>query len=505
MMTEGFTDDDKVILEKAYTDKVFWAENFLYNEAGKTYKLEQHQKDFLYDESPYKIGFWGRRMGKTTITVIDILHKVCFEDNYKVMIVTPKKRQAMNISETISDLIMRSKFLQALIKKDHVFKKRFKNGSKIDLDTVGKDSVTSLIGSGTNYMYMDESQEIPDDLYGKILPILRGQTLQKPIMVQTGTPDRRDGFFYRNMEKAYSICENGVYSDGHPEGLYSLHRRPSAFIDDDGNIIGSGTKRLTIKELEDDKSTMNSVQFRQEYCLEFLDELGEVYSESLLDQCELDYAPSIFGSKKLCVGGLDFGKKINPSVLMIAEINNGKKEIKWIKKWEHTDYETIANFLIYTLPKKFPNLAKICADATGTGDAIIEKFDKKVKYEIEPFTFTNKSKIDLVEYVVSEMETDNIKIIPNDQFRKEATEYCRGVTKSGRQIYEKGESDDFVDSFNLCVYGARKVKPLIKPSSMILGGNIMANRGMNHGIIGKGLSIFKKGNTNQNLKEHGLL
>ena len=60
--------EDKIMelaLKKSFKDPVFFAEHFLKNTEMKNYVLEDQQRLFLRDKSPYKILFCSRRSGKT--------------------------------------------------------------------------------------------------------------------------------------------------------------------------------------------------------------------------------------------------------------------------------------------------------------------------------------------------------------------------------------------------------------------------------------------------------
>lgn len=468
-----FNEDDMATIDRAFRDPAFFCENFLYNESGELYKLEQYQKLFLRDKHPYRILFLGRRMGKTLVSVMDILHKCIFNENYRVSITSPTKSQAETISETMTDLLTRSSVVGSLFTKDNVFKKRLVNGSRIHLATAGKDSISSLIGSGVNMLFIDESQDIDDSLYSKIIPITRAQQGQSRV-VFAGTPRGKEGFFYRNIMNPVRVFDNCELKSGVKGGMYSLHRKPSGFLDEDDNVIDSGTPRITIEELKEDQSTMGNLVFRQEYCLQFLDSIGEVFSPSLIEEATLDTIPPKFESKARCVAGVDFGKKRNNTVLMIGELNtDGSVDIKWIKKWElGVKYKTIIDYLKTTLPSRFPNLRKLAPDATGIGIKIIEDLEDVTAYEIEPIVFTRKNKVELVESAVARLEDRKVRFIKDKRLEKEMKEYKRDMSKENI-TYKKGESDDYVDSLILTIEASRTVAPPREPFVFSLGQNIM--------------------------------
>ena len=75
----------KKILQRAKNDKVFFAKHFLCDNDGLGYSLENHQKQFLEDDSTYKILFCSRRSGKSLLMQIDIIHSLFFLKNQNLV------------------------------------------------------------------------------------------------------------------------------------------------------------------------------------------------------------------------------------------------------------------------------------------------------------------------------------------------------------------------------------------------------------------------------------
>lgn len=463
-------------LGRCYRDPVLFAESFFRNDAGELYQLEPHQKAFLRDEASNRVLFWGRRMGKSEIVIIDMMHKTIFTPNYSIFAITPFANQAERLSEQMSDIIHRSDGIISLFTKDIQKKKHLVNRSKIQLSTAGKDTTSGLIGGGANYVFMDEAQDLSEILYSKIRPILRGQILGDPKIVFSGTPRARQGFFYNSINNAYRIYEDNQVTQN-PEGIYSLHRKPTVFLDEEDNIISTGTPRITIDEMEEEKIALSLMEFKQEYALQFLDTLGKVFPTKLIEECESN-DPLEFGSLKPCVAGLDFGKINNNSVLFIAEFDKYKNlEIKYMHEWElGTKYTEVTDFMKNTIPKHYPKLIKLSADITGVGQGVLEHFDGFTTYEVEPIMFSQRSKIDLVENTVAMMEANKISYPYHKRFQMEMSQYMREIGKNNLIKYVKGESDDYVDAYVLCVRAGTTAEIPVDPQVIQIGSNLLGNK-----------------------------
>jgi ribosomal protein L21 len=463
-------------LRKCFKDPVYFAEHMLFNEEGQLYQLEDHQKLMLRDKDAMKVFFLGRRMGKSLTVAMYSIWKCFFNSYYKIYILSPTQQQSRDLADTVSDMISRSSLVLDLLKTDNVFTKEFTNKSKIDFRTAGgKENTSSVIGSGVNLLIIDEAQDVSDQLFAKILPIVRGQHGRSELVL-AGTPRSKRGFFFESIYNSSKIYQDDELIETDGNGLFTVFKKPTAFMNEDDQIIKSGTPRITIEELKQDLEIIDVLEFRQEYCLQFLDDLSVVYSDDLIQEAKLLDDVDGFYSTKLCVGGIDIGRQRNNSVLVIAEVTpSSTLQTKYYKAFPlGTRYQTIADYLIKILPKKFPNLRRLIFDATGVGVAFSELIEGRTSYELEEFKFSKESKKSLVEASVLALEEGNNVFIHNKKLIKEMQGYKREKTESGNIVYLKTVSDDFVDAFNLCNYNLNfplnfRQKPFVMDTGFKIG------------------------------------
>lgn len=451
----------KLVLKKSYKDPVFFAEHFLRNTELKHYKLEDQQKLFLRDRSPYKILFCSRRSGKTLSMIIDILHKAFFRKNQNIVLLAPTGDQAREFAHVFSDMILRSSILQSSFIVNNKLDKQLENGSRIAFKTAGassgKKEDSSVVGSGVNTLYIDECQSMDADSLATIIPIVSGQIGQAEIVL-AGTPRARTGFFYNNIQNAKSLRECYV-NNGKPKpcpknGKYSLHRFQITDLDEEGNVAYSRAPyRLTIDELETIKSTIGKEKFLREYALEFLDTLSQPYYSELQQMAGILSEPHAIGDHRIACAGIDFGKTRNNSVLTVGvqDVATNTWHIPYYVYWPlGTSYKVITHYINNILPVKFPNLMALAIDKTGVGNGISDFIDYNVSFTIYDIIFSQPMKVDLVENAINNLESRYVTYYPHEILKKEMDEYSREKTENDRTKYVKGESDDFVDSFNLC-------------------------------------------------------
>ena len=462
--------DDIEFIRRCRDDIVFFAEHMLRSETGGFYTLEPHQRAMVTSKEGHVVYFCGRRLGKSFMLATEAIHRAVFKKYQRIFVLSPTETQAKELAETIRGMIERSEVIEREVKKDNVMEKKFKNGSRIVIRTGGgRGNVSSIIGSGAHLLIIDEIQDVSDELISKIIPVMRGQEGNAKFIV-AGTPRDRSGFLYESLENAPRIWDDGTWYE-YPEnhGTFTVYRQQTCYMDEDENIIRSSTPRITIDELKEDFENIPRLEFKQEYCLDFMSSVSDVYSEELRQKVlyESDNEEP-FESFAPVVAGIDIGKMRNETVLYIAEVissptpeNKSYKtlDLKWVKEFPlNTDYTDIEDYLSYTLPMHFPNLFRIVIDKTGVGEAVCEVVQKRArknhaKFLVEPFGFTKESKKNLVESGLAALERGQAKVRFNKRLNHEMRGYKRELTDSNNFIYKKtAGSDDYVDAMNLCLY-----------------------------------------------------
>ena len=449
------------VLWKAKNDKVFFAEHFLKNPDNEPYTLEPHQKAFLRDPSPFKILLCSRRSGKSLLFQIDILHKLFFLKNQSIGALFPTMAQSREWSNTFSDLVYRSPLISSSFSVDNKLEKMLPNRNRLKIATAGTKSGqsedSSQVGSGFSSLLLDETQSLSEEALGTIIPTILGQQGNTTSLMLAGTPRTRRDFFYHNIMNSFQITEVSKSPQPQPlnkDGVFSLHRFQVTEVDDAGKILYTRSPtRLSIADLESVRSVIGTEKFRREFCLEFLDTSSLPFYDALIQQQGILPKPDVFQSKQLCAGGIDFGKVRNNSVLCLAEFQPkiNKWYLKYFKVWPlGTRYQDIIHYINNILPLRFPKLIMLGVDATGVGKAVTEGLNHRNKFEIKDIIFSQPMKVSLVENSVMNLETDYVRFYKHPILDREMASYTRLINDNGRVLFEKGESDDFVDAFNMC-------------------------------------------------------
>lgn len=451
-------------VQQCKNDPVFFAENVLNDEYGEPYILEEYQKEYLRCPSRKKVLFWARRLSKSLMIKIETLHKTTFNRAFKAMVVSPSWDQGIQFGEDIQDILTSTPNLESMFESTKTTKMKLKNNSRIYLVSAGRGGISQL-GKGVRYLAFDETQQIPEETFVFLRPTLLGQKKgTDKFLVYAGTPLGRMGEFYSVYNKGlYYIKKDGVYESENP-GDYIVFERQTVYLDEKGNVIDVGTNRVTIEEMISEMEDMSKIGYLREYCLQFLDAIGEVFSQELINKC-VDYERSAkLASDKKCVAGIDLGKQRYNTVLTIGELRKGGGiDIINVFEWPlHMDYHDIIDEA-YQILGNYPNTLELRVDETGVGKGVIEIIERKMKsyrnMDVEGFDFSGpKKKKELVEAGVVDLEQGNVSLLYNQKMINEMLEFKREITDKQNIIYRKpsGGSDDYVDSLLLTLLSARE-------------------------------------------------
>lgn len=465
-MDTGYVSDAerKNFVQNCKKDAAYFTENLVNDDHGELFVLEDYQKQYLRCPATKKLLFWGRRLSKSLMIKIEILHKTLFDRAFRALVVSPTMEQAIYFGEDIQDMLDASPLIDDMFVSKKSTKFKLKNNSRIYMATAGSRSGgSSQLGKNAHYLAFDETQIIPEETFISLRPTLRGQEREKTL-VYAGTPLGKINEFYRAYANAkFYITRDGAYKGNGTSRDFVAFEQPTAIIDELKEPIGSTTRRISLDELQDDYRDMPLTGFLREYCLEWMDSIGEVFSQTLLQNAIRWEDQKEFVSDNKVVMGLDLGKQRNASVLTIGELTGTGVKVINVMEWDlKTQYHEVADD-IWALQTDYPETLTLCIDETGVGKGVIEIFENDVDemwkgLDILGFDFSGaKKKKELVEAGVTELEKGHSTLVWDPKQYNEMLEFKREVTPQNNIVYRKavGGSDDFVDSLLLCLYAGR--------------------------------------------------
>lgn len=136
-----------------------------------------------------------RQAGKSTTFALRALHRAIYTPKALVLIVAPSWRQSAEVLRKVQDFLG-SLPVPAHLETDSKTEVALKNGSRIVSLPAGEAKIRGF--SAVTELILDESGDVPDELYHAVLPML---IISRGTLLAGGTPKGRRGFFFESWER----------------------------------------------------------------------------------------------------------------------------------------------------------------------------------------------------------------------------------------------------------------------------------------------------------------
>jgi hypothetical protein len=381
----------------------------------------KYQLSFLKDTSSRIVVKAGRQTGKSTAVAL-LTIQFAIMPNKTILIISPSLRQSSELLRKIRRFVSR---LDIPVCKDTSSELELCNGSRI-LSLPASEY--TIRGYSAHMVIVDEAAFVPDTLYETITPMLAATNGR---LILVSTPFGKKGYFYRAW-----------LDDGFSHHEFSVNDCP----------------HISKEFLDEERNRMSELAFRQEYLAEFVEHENCVFPYSLVMGAVVDADDREMGSyanEQSFYCGVDLAKHVDYTVFVVVKEIHGVLEVVEIETYQKIPYPLISERL-KKLHSKF-NFRRIVIDATGVGEAVVDMLKWDSHLPIEPFVFTTRSKLELIEMLRVALENGELKLIRNQRLLTELTMF--GVE----------EHDDHVIALALAVWASHKIK---KPKAFVFGGRI---------------------------------
>jgi len=353
---------------------------------GINFTPHERQKEILACKNNEIVVVAGRGFGKSMISayvIVDYFLQALLD-------IKKGKRQGCKIwivagtyelSRKVFEYVVR--FLLAYDKKSfgHCISERPQPNIKFSNDVwIQCKSTTEpfgLLGERVDLEVVDEAPLVPDKIYHQyITPSVSSQGGK---IIYIGTPRGKNWF----KDKYYYLKEKGA----------AFHYQSSDGV------------HYTEEMLNELEKTVPKLLFRQEYLAEFVDEAGVVFRrlEDIIANTEEDAIQGHFYTM-----GLDIAESDDYTVMTI--IDNLDKKVVHIDRFKGRDY-LLQKQQIKAKTQRYNN-ARVVMDTTGVGRPVYEDLRQDGVF-VEDFTFSGKSKEELIGKLIVYIEEKYIRI-PNN-------------------------------------------------------------------------------------------
>lgn len=192
------------------------------------------------------------------------------------------------------------------------------------------------------------------------------------------------------------------------------------------------------QEIEEAKNTLPNHVFKQEYLAEFLDDGSLVFPKPII----LNDAQKT--ERTYC--GIDLGRADDYSVITVQ---NHKGQVIEVQRWKHMEWSAIITN-ITNIVKKYN--ADGYVEVNGIGDPLFEQL-KKICPKLKPFVTSSKSKNEIIEQLIIDMQDGTVSIPQLDWLILELEVFTfeySPKTKSVKYAAPYGFHDDGVMSLAIC-------------------------------------------------------
>lgn len=208
---------------------------------------DAEQSDLLQAEDGQVILNCTRQWGKSTISALKGLHKLCFKDESLTLILAPSTRQSTETYRKLRGFYYELEDVPEVVEESTV-KLELANGSRVQVLPGNEATVRGF--SDPDLVIIDEAARVSDDLYQAIRPMLAVSGGQLVLM---STPFGSRGFFWKEW------AEGG--------GDWKRVR-----------VAGWDCPRISNEWLEKERNRIGAWWFSQEYECTFVDSLDACFS-----------------------------------------------------------------------------------------------------------------------------------------------------------------------------------------------------------------------------------
>ena len=393
-----------------------------------------YQERLVSDHAPRIAVKAARQTGKSTAAAIKAAHSA-LTPNHTILLVSPSQKQSTEIFRKIKKYM---KLGGVKPVRDTLTDMELPNGSRIVSLPASEHTIR---GYTANMLIVDEAAFVPDELFDAIIPSLAAT---QGSLILLSTPFGKSNYFY-----------NAWF-----DPQFSHHE-----------FSASDCPHYTDEFLASEQARMSQLAYRQEYLAEFVEDASAVFRHSLIMSsiwAQLDTDEGRY----FC--GVDLAKHVDWTVFTVLKFVNGKNYMVHCESHQKEPYPLITQKL-KALHERY-HFSKVVVDATGVGDAVVDTLRWDANLPLEPFVFTQHTKVNLIENLKVQLEHGTLKLMQHQRTLTELSAFEYQVGKSNIKYGTQSEHDDHVVALALATWGISKgISGGFEPSAyagLVFGGKV---------------------------------
>lgn len=362
-----------------------------------------------------------RQVGKSIMAENELLRFAlkCWRSTSAV--VSPVLAQSRKMYKDIIRAIENSGVIKK--KNDSLLEIELINGSTI-LFKSGAQKDT-LRGLTVDFLVLDEAAYLPDDILELVLP---WTSVKKAPILVISTPKFKTGLFYTWYQQGLQDTTGKIVSVD--------------WNDYDTSML------LSQEQMEEYRRLMPSAQYRTEILGEFLDEGDGVFITNADT-----WTGGADNQGKLYVG-IDFANGDGNDYTVISAMEDTGNQVILEFFNDLTPLQQIDR-ITQILRRYKDRIAIVIAEKNSMGATYIDLLKRdNPGVRIEPFVTDNTSKREIIESLIVDIQTNEVRLIDTKESRLQFSCYRMEITKGGKITYNGYlANDDIVMSTALSNYG----------------------------------------------------
>lgn len=348
--------------------------------------LYPYQRDFILDDSRFRIAVKSRQIGMSLTIAFDALMKVMRGE--PVYFLSRSERQAIHLLEKFyhwCDFLVQAGIVIPFSSKTKTDCKIATPYGNIDIKSLTTNNTTSE--GYTGHIYFDEFALLQNsrELYNSVFPSITSNDRYGITIISR--PFGQSGLFY------------DIYTDENKYKDYSRH-----YIDIN-RAIKDGLK-IDLKSI---KSNIDDEGFRENYLCEFIDESTSYFTYDILRKCVADIDEHLKGRKYL---GIDIGRTNDAtSIVTLTKDAFEKYQVTSIINIKNKTFQEQNQIISKLIQSEKPE--KVFIDKTGIGYQIAEDLESQHSGIVKGMVFNLAVKNSMITQMKKLFEETNIKI-PDD-------------------------------------------------------------------------------------------
>jgi len=389
-------------------------------------KQKEMINSILESKSKFHVACVGRQFGKSLMAMNLVLYWGINKGPAKILWVSPVYSQTDKVQKELMAAIGDSGLVKSCNYSSNEI--TLKNGTQILFRSA--ERYDNIRGLTCDYGVIDEAAFCKDEAWQEaIRPVfmVRGK---KVLFIST---PKGKNFFY-------DLYQLGVSEDYPQYCNYTGTSYDTPYIDP--------------IDIMDAKKTLPENVFKQEYMAAFIDSGGEVFSN--LDKNTFTQYPRPQG-KIFC--GIDLGKQEDYTV---ATFQDSRGNVVDIYRSNAQEWTTMVNEILIRIRK---HNATVMVEVNSIGDVIFEMI-KRQWQDTHPFVTTSKSKQEIIEGLILDMNDTAITIPDVGLFSwlyNELSMFTYSYNPKTRSIkygHPSGQHDDTVISLAIANYNRKQNKTM---------------------------------------------